>query len=149
MERILIIRPATKFDLIPLKHLVFALGKELSDKFDYPDMSPLTWEGIKIGIDQMQAVYVAQNEKGLVGFVAWVALPGFPPGIVNGFGTYVMPEYRRTSVSENLRQMARSHCRVLGYKSVLGVTAAGNEAGIRSVEELGFKEVGRLYRLEL
>jgi GNAT superfamily N-acetyltransferase len=104
---------------------------------------------IKHGVENGEAIFVADVDGELVGFVAWTGLPNAADGEAVGFGTYVVPEYRRRGISNALRWAAREHCQKLGYKFVTGTAMTGNTAGLQSVEALGFEIIGYEVRLKL
>lgn len=145
----LIIRQATADDDARLACLVAALGDELEDRFGYPSSNDLVTATVRHGVANDDAVFVAEAGGDVIGIVAWVNPPGFASDIAHGLGTYVVPEWRRKGVSERLRKAAMDHCRRKGRRWVYGTASTGNEAGIVSGVAVGFKEIGRLYRLEL
>lgn len=144
------IRPAVKEDWPAIVALVRQAVAELEGRFGIPDvsevMSPLIAQGIELG----EAVYVADVDGAVVGYVAWVGhVPGIPKGRAIGLGTYVDPQHRRRHLSDELRAAASARCRELGYVAVRGEAHVDNEAGLRSCERLGFKPVAVVVELDL
>lgn len=143
------VRQATLDDEPRLSSLVAALGDELEERFGYPSSNDMVQAVVRHGVENDDAVFVAEFGGELVGVVAWVNPPGFAADIAHGLGTYVVPNWRRKGVSEQLRKAAMAHCRSKGRRWVYGTASTGNEAGIVSGVGVGFREIGRLYRLEL
>lgn len=143
------IRYAVRDDLPALAELVAEASAELAANHGTPTQTNEIMAGIEFGIVNDGAVFVAEDEGRLIGFCAWVALPGLARGLVMGLGTYVVPEHRRSQLSAKLRDYAADHCRRMGEERVQGVAAVGNTAAIRSVQAAGFKIVGHLVELTL
>lgn len=144
------IRPATTDDLAAIAELLDTASRELAERHGVAVQDDLILGIITIGIRHGEAVYVAESDQRLVGYVAWVGgLPGVPKGTVLGAGTYVRPEFRRMGISAELRDVALRHCREMGYARVRGEAAASNVAGIESCEKLGFRTVALLMEVEL
>lgn len=141
------IRLATTDDLEALRGLVEAYTEETA-QHGTERQPALLLDAILYGIRSDEAVVVAEQFDDVVGFCAWVHLPMSPDGKVEGLGTYVTPEWRLDHVSERMRQAARAHAVKRGYRYVDGVAADGNEAGLRSVLNMGFRAVGVLVRLD-
>ena len=104
---------------------------------------------IKHGVENGEAIFVADVDGELVGFVAWTGLPNAADGEAVGFGTYVGS---RVSAQGHIQCPAlgsKEHCQKLGYKFVTGTAMTGNTAGLQSVEALGFEIIGYEVRLKL
>ena len=137
------IRHARLDDWEPLTKLIAKMVVDHS-KFDPMTNTTVVGEGILHGIRSNEAVFVAEHEEELRGYVAWVHLPLSPAGLVSGLGTYVEPEYRKVGVSKLLRDAATDFCKRKGYCVVQGVAHIDNEAGLQSSLANGFYITGHL-----
>jgi hypothetical protein len=143
------IRLALTDDLDSLRELVAKASEELHETFDTPRMDDLIMVGITHGIRSGEAVVVAEQMGEIIGYCAWVHLPGLPPGVVEGLGTYVLPMARKDYVSHDMRVYATDHARRMGYQYVRGEVALNNEAGLKSALANGFEISGYVIRKEL
>lgn len=143
------IRLADASDIGAIQELVQQASAELAENFDAPRLDDLIMAGIVHGVREREAVVVAEQFDELIGFCAWVHLPGTPADGVEGLGTYVVPQARKDYVSHDLRVYATDHARRLGYKYVTGTLALDNEAGLKSALANGFTVAGYLVRKEL
>lgn len=144
------VRLAQVGDIARLQQAIAQADAEVSAKFGHEPASAWIGTAVASAVREGQGVVVAVDDAGdLAGYVAWVALPGFPAGVVHGLGTWVAPAERRTGLATEMRRMAAIWWREHGGRYVEGVAATGNEAGLRSVELLGFRPVGTVVRLDL
>jgi len=143
------IRLATSDDLPTLAKLVHWASEEMAKNFASPRLEEQIFGLIKYGIEQGEAVVVAEQFGDLIGWCAWVHIPTLPKGHVEGLGTWVHKPYRREHVARDMRKLAAEHCRLLGHLYVCGNVAEGNEAGLKSAERDGFRVTGYLVRKEL
>lgn len=137
------IRLATLNDWNALSALVAKMLVEHSS-FDPLNSPSMVGEGILHGLRTNEAVFVAEKEGKLCGYVAWVHFPLSPEGLVSGLGTYVEPEFRKEKLSERLRQEATDFCKRKGYTTIQGVAHKDNEAGLQSSLKNGFSVAGYL-----
>lgn len=94
-----------------------------------------------------QEIVVAETDGGeLVGFCAWVSIPQLSDRDAMGLGTWVSPRFQRSGMGRSMRELAQRHLEVRGVTSVVGVAAAGNEAGLRSCTNDGFVITGYVVR---
>jgi len=143
------IRLANVGDLGAIRELVEAVSVELEDAYGTPRMDDLMMAGITHGVREGEAVVVAEQLGGLVGYCAWVHLPSSPVGCVEGIGTYVVPMARKEYVSHDMRVFATEHARRLGYDFIRGELALNNEAGLKSALANGFEISGYTVRKDL
>lgn len=143
------IRLAELSDLDAIRELVSMACEELETAYGTPRMDDLMVASIALGIRAREAVVVAEQIGEIVGFCAWVHIPGCPADAVEGIGTYVLPMARKEYVSHDMRQFATDHARRLGYKFIRGEVALNNEAGIKSAVANGFEITGYTIRKEL
>lgn len=129
-----------------LKKLIRAASTEL-ENFGTPNMAEALINLVYTGMAAGQPIWVVDDGGKLVGYCAWLMLPGTPGGMVTGAGTYVAPDYRRKSLSRELRSAAADYWRANGGKYVRGTVASGNEAGRLALE--GFQIVGHEVELVL
>ena len=111
-----------------------------------PDQRKVLAIGMRYGIENGEAVVVAELDGKLVGFVAWVHLPATADGVVDGLGTFVIPGHRRERISIALREFALDHCRKKGHQFVNVGIMANNIAGRISAERQGAQLMGQIYR---
>jgi GNAT superfamily N-acetyltransferase len=109
----------------------------------------LVFDGVRYALQNDDAVYLAFDGDRPVGVVAWTHTPLAAEGAVVGFGTYVVPQYRRQGIQRRLRAAATDHCRQKHYKTVEGVVSENNVAGLQSALDDGFEVVGYLVRKTL
>lgn len=120
---------ATEDDLPELAEAIAKASLELSE-YGSPDMTPAVIAGAHYGVMQEQAVVVARDQAGVCGFVVWVWFEGVSaPGMVDGLGTWVSPDHRRTGLSGAMRELAERRCVEAGKTDVHGIVAIGNDAG--------------------
>lgn len=143
------IRLADTADLGAIRELVAKASEELAEAYGTPRMDDLMMAGIVHGVREREAVVVAEQLDEIIGFCAWVHLPGCPPEAVEGIGTYVLPLARKDYVSHDMRQYASDHARRRGYQYVRGEVAMSNEAGLKSALANGFEITGYTIRKEL
>ena len=136
------IRKAGHADVIKIVQLVVECSMELEDNHSTPNQSEAIAIAVGHGIDNNEAVFIAEDDGKIVGYVAWVHLPGNARGHVEGCGTFVKPELRRTGLSKKLRTYAIMHAKSKGYHTVRGVASKTNEAALASVLKSGFNVVG-------
>lgn len=143
------IRLAEVGDLGAIRELVEQASAELEEAYGTPRMDDLMMAGIVHGVREREAVVVAEQMGDIIGFCAWVHLPGLPPEVVEGLGTYVVPMARKDYVSHDMRVYATDHARRLGYQYVRGEVALNNDAGLKSALANGFEISGYVIRKEL
>lgn len=143
------IRLAETADLGTIRELVEAASAELEEAHGTPRMDDLIMAGIVHGVREREAVVVAEQMGDIIGYCAWVHLPGTPPGMVEGLGTYVVPMARKDYVGHDMRMFATDHARRRGYQFVRGEAALNNEAGLRSALSNGFEIVAYVVRKDL
>lgn len=143
------IRLAEAADLGAIRELVEKASEELAEAYGMPRVDELMMAGIVHGVREGEAVVVAEQMEEIVGYCAWVHLPGCPPEAVEGLGTYVMPLARKDYVSHDMRVYATDHARRRGYEYVRGEVAMSNEAGLKSALANGFEITGYTVRKEL
>lgn len=136
------IRLAEVGDLGVIRELVEQASAELEEAYGTPRMDDLMMAGIVHGVREREAVVVAEQMGDIIGFCAWVHLPGTPAGWVEGLGTYVVPMARKDYVSQDMRVYATDHARRLGYDHVHGEISLSNEAGLKSALANGFEISG-------
>ncbi len=66
-----------------------------------------------------------------------------------GWGTYVMPQWRKTNVATELRTKAREHLKEFGFTKLDGTVDPRNQAAVKSVEALGFRHTTMNVELDL
>lgn len=143
------IREAAFEDWNELARMIEDSNRELSSKYDVPDYTRAHLAVVYEAIRSFGGVFVAESAGKLLGYIAWVAPPEYPKGVVEGLGTYVVPDERKNGVSRLLREAAIRYHRENGGERVFGVAHAGNQAGLESSLSEGFEVVGQLVRLKL
>lgn len=122
---------------------------ESQKEYGAPDQRKILALAVKWGIQHGEAIVVAKDEVGLIGFCAWTGFPDCAEGEVVALGTYVVPTARHRGVSNEMRELALRHCREKGYKFVSGSVRSGNTAGVQSVTSSGGHIVGFLVEYPL
>lgn len=142
------IRLATNDDEQGVERLCRLLDASHVERGEASQLLLLTWAA-QFGITAHEPVVVAEDDQGdLVGLVLWVHLPGTEEGLVTAFGTYVLPDHRRSNLSTEMRDYASEQCWQRGYQRIEGAVFAWNDAGLKAVEKAGFKVVGVVVRKE-
>lgn len=144
------VRLAQNRDIGPLQDAIRKADAEVSSKFGCEPAAEWLAETVASAVREGQGVVVAtDDDENLVGYVAWVALPNSPPGVVHGLGTWVAPGARRSGIATQMRALAASWWKWRGAKYVEGVAATDNNPGLRSAEHVGFRISGYVVRLDL
>ena len=144
----MIIRIATEEDWPSLRKMVRWLDREnLEHGQDSVEKEILA--GMIHAFATKQEIVVAEGDGGtLHGFCAWVQLPMTGKDAM-GLGTYVWPErLRRGGTGRAMREMAERLLVARGVQSVVGVAAAGNDAGLKSCTTDGFRVTGYVVKKE-
>lgn len=145
----MIVRVATEEDWPAIKKMVRWLDSE-NVKHRQKSVETDIVAGLLHAYRTDQEIIVAEGPTGeLVGFCAWVVLPRFSETDAMGLGTWVHPSFQRSGIGRHMRQLAARKLEARGVRSVVGVAAAGNEAGLRSVLEDGFLITGYVVKKEL
>jgi len=97
--------------------------------------------------DPAQAVLVAEDERGLLGFV-WLMIDQEYSGLRRGeiAAICVSPRFRGAGVGRSLMQQGEATLRLMGASAVHLMVTAGNDAAVRLYQSLGF-EITR-YQME-
>lgn len=144
------VRPATLADWNNLAYFIEAFNREKATKFDEPDYTRMHLDACHLAIAEgYGGVFLAQDGDALIGYCAWLSLPTMPVGVVDGLGTYVVPERRRELVAEKLNLAAIEFHKERGATRVYGAVSEDNEASMRRMESYGARKVGVLYRWDL
>jgi len=144
------VRPATLEDWNDLAALIEEFNCEKRARFDEPDFTRMHLEACHLAIaGEYGGVYVAEEDGRLIGYCAWLSLPTMPVGVVDGLGTYVVPEKRRTRVAEALNLAAIEFHRQRGARRVYGVVHNANTASMQRMRAYGAEPVGTLFRWDL
>jgi L-amino acid N-acyltransferase YncA len=144
------VRPATLQDWNDLAYFIEAYNREKCAKFDEPDCTRMHLDACHLAISGgYGGVFLAQDGDKLIGYCAWLSLPTMPVGMVDGIGTYVIPERRRELVAEKLNLAAIEYHKERGATRVYGVVSDDNEASRSRMEAYGARKVGTLYRWDL
>lgn len=114
-----------------------------------PDQRRSLAFAIHYGVQNYEAVFVAELGDELVGFVCWVGVPMAADGEVLGLGTYVDPMYREAGLSNELREAAKKHCRTKGYRFVSGAVLTDNVPGNQAAASSGGEVIGYMLRWDL
>lgn len=132
------IKKATRDDWVDVIDLYAQCNHEIDERFGGGVNMALLSDGLEYAFQNDDAVYIAWGDDKPVGVVAWTHTPLCREGQCVGFGTYVKPEYRRQGVAAMLRDCASDHLRRKGYKTIQGVAAVTNVAGLASAIQDGF-----------
>ena len=144
----MIIRVATEEDWPSLRKMVRWLDAE-NVKHRQQSVEADITAGLLHAFHTDQEIVVAEGDGGeLVGFCAWVVIPKLSGKDAMGLGTWVHPSFLRSGIGRNMRQLAQRKLEARGVKSVVGVAAAGNEAGLQSCLADGFQISGYVVRKE-
>lgn len=144
------IRAATLDDWNDLAAFIEAFNREKAVKFDEPDCTRMHLDACHLAIvGGHGGVYVAQDGDYLVGYCAWLSLPTMPVGLVDGIGTYVIPERRRSLVAEQLNLAAIEFHKERGATRCYGSVSLDNEPSMKRMEAYGAKAVGMVFRWDL
>lgn len=144
------IRKATRDDWAEVMELYTQCNHEIDERFGGGVNMALLFDGLEHAFQNDDAVYLAwHDDRVAIGVVAWTHTPLCKEGQCVGFGTYVKPEFRHQGVASMLRECASDHCRRKGYKTIQGVAAVTNVAGLGSVLADGFWIVGYLVEKKL
>jgi len=142
----LIIRAATEEDWPSLQKMVKFLDAE-NVEHRQQSVEREIIAGMLHAFATGQEIVVAETDGGeLVGFCAWVSIPQLSDRDAMGLGTWVSPRFQRSGMGRSMRELAQRHLEVRGVTSVVGVAAAGNEAGLRSCTNDGFVITGYVVR---
>jgi L-amino acid N-acyltransferase YncA len=144
----MIIRKATEEDWPALRKMVGWLDKENTARGQDSVRTEIV-AGMLHAYNTGQEIVVAEFDGGeLKGFCAWVQLPMTGKDAM-GLGTYVWPEsLRRTGIGRSMREMAERLLVARGVRAVVGVAAAGNDAGLVSCLADGFRITGYVVKKE-
>lgn len=145
----MIVRAADFSDWNQLAAMVEASNREMAAKYDAPDYTRAHLSVCMAALREYGGLFVAEKDDILVGYIAWVSPPDFPVGVVEGLGTYVLPEFRKTGVAAELRAEAVEWHRKRGGTRVFGVVNKGNVAGLAASVADGFEVVGLLMRKDI
>ncbi len=144
------IRPATLDDWNDLAALIEAFNREKATKFDEPDFTRMHLDACYLAISSgYGGIYLAYDDETPLGYCAWVSLPTMPVGVVDGLGTYVVPERRREWIAEQLNLTAIEYHKANGATRVYGVVSNSNVPSMTRMEAYGATKVGTLYRWDL
>ena len=143
------IRLATHDDLPEIARALVAASDEMEHKYGTARMDVTIMQAIEHGVATDQAVIVAFEGSVLVGWCAWVILPGGPNGCAHGLGTWVRPGCRELGISKKLRTLAAAKAKSCGATHVVGTVDEGNAAGLRSSLAEGFDVIGTVVRKAL
>jgi len=144
------IRTATLGDWSELAMLIEAFNSEKVLRYGEPDYTRMHLDACHLAIAGGHGgVYVAQDGDEVIGYCAWLSLPTMPVGVVDGIGTYVVPDRRRELVAEALNLAAIEHHKKAGATRVYGVVSNDNGPSRARMEAYGAKAVGTLYRWDL
>lgn len=134
---------ATPEDLPQLVQAIAVASAELESDYGTPNVGTAIAAGAAFGIDRQQAVVVAKDDYGICGFAIWVWFEGLSPAdSVDGLGTWVSKNHRRSGLGAAMRELAERRCVEAGRKSVTGIVALGNDAAFESVASEGFEVMG-------
>jgi GNAT superfamily N-acetyltransferase len=143
-----LIRLATEDDLPQLWPLLRDYMESQVDIGASDQTHVLEW-CLRFGVARGEAVVVAEDDGVIVGFCLWVHNEGTADDEVAALGTYVVPTHRKRNLSGQMREMAKEHCRLRGYKRVAGAVLYGNEPGLMSALASGARLAGTLLRWDL
>ncbi len=141
------IRQAKHADKLQLAWLVQEMFSEVGSEYGHVDRSAWTVEQVFKAVDNDEAVYIAEDERAIVGFCAHAHIEGVNEGECWGLGAYVRPKYRGDNLANKLRTKAEEHCRKKGYKTIMGEYSVGNVAIEKSLaKHSGVEIVGYTVR---
>lgn len=143
------IRAATPADWSAIEPLVCALNAEQVE-MGIPDFTQMHLDVMQLALKSVGGVFVAEDDRGeVVGVTAMVRFDSMPPGYVEGIGTYVLPELRRTKVAHELGVACREWHRARGGEAFWGTVYLTNRASMARCLAEGAEIVGFVLRYPL
>jgi len=97
-----------------------------------------------------EPVLIAREPAGpAIGGIFWPVGPQPGPKIAFGYGTYVVPGWRRKGVGAALREAALLRLKGIGASLLVGCAHLNNEPGRQSLLSFGMMPAATLYYLKL
>ena len=131
------IRPATKADETVLRRLWEQFEAELPAPPEDAETWEQEWQDVSADIDGRGAVYLAENDDGVVGGARAKMIEG---GVWYVVFAYVRPERRRQGVLKALLRELVREGRERGSSRVTLDVLAVNEVGVAAWRRLGFQD---------
>lgn len=144
------IRAATLEDWPRLSQMIGDFNAEKCEKFGEPDFTRMHLDACHLAITQgYGGVYVAEKDGVLVGYCAWLSLPTMPAGVVDGIGTYVVPDLRRTRIAEELTLAAIEFHKARGMRAAYGAVSLENVPSLGRMKAYGAEPVATVFKWDL
>lgn len=144
------VRAASLEDWPTLALFIEANNQEQHEKYGVPDFTRLHLDTIHHAIKSgAGGVWLAYEGERPIGMTANFNFASMPVGYVEGGGTYVLPEYRRTKVAHELGTASLAELYEKGGRETWGNVSLNNHASIARCIAEGAEVVGLVLRYRI